>query len=795
MGAAASEPLEPDKYPERISKDLAAQYTGEEFDESKFHHEIKMDQLPDQELISDLTFKIDKLVDEIAELEAMAITNKRTEAINKLKDQYGTMDDQRAETQHRLDTHDGCIPRLAFLREIGKREHEILKELYLSTNGEEWWRKKHWPFFNRIGYWEGVHVHDGVVVGLELNKNNLIGTLPDNLNLLRNLRAVRFEDNDLEGDVPYNFVRLAAQGWNILLPKGLYLPLSLGELRSNTYMTKLSLANCGAIGDVAIFEDLPHLTYCDLRANLLEGRVSTVLFDILLGCEHVDLSHNPSIDQSNLEGFLACNYERLYDLREVDGHGCGVGGTLESLAKLNELEVVCLGHNAFVGGVEALAHLEHLVHVELQGNELEGPLPMLLVWMRFDGLEVNLSGNRGFYLPDEVADLPDPCHINLSRLSLAGELPLALIYLKLRWWCHVDLNDNVGLELPKDLSSLVREANLYAGGKLMLKECSLVGDMAPLAALAELKEIDLSGNRFTGLVPEGTFRTLCRVKKYNLQWNRLEQNTISGHLAMHHTRLWDKRHLDLSSKGLRGDLPAEIIFNVVKEGGSIQLDGNQGFSLPADMSILVDELDTIRLDKFFLIGTMEPLAQLGSSLIHLSLRKNQLEGTLAPCAHLPLLQTLDLASNCLNGDLSPLEPLAELRELVLTDNRIEGSLDPLQTCCALQVLDVTRNRLTGGLEPLAAVPGLRKLRVPTNDLSGPCSPLNGLLRLEELEIYHNRLTGVLSEFKRHRQLKVLWLSDYDLPDTEGNHFGATKSDIRELETALPECFITVTPGQ
>ena len=45
---------------------------------------------------------------------------------------------------------------------------------------------------------------------------------------------------------------------------------SLQHLGDTTRMVKLSLGNCGAVGNLEIFEGLTSLTHCDLRANQLE---------------------------------------------------------------------------------------------------------------------------------------------------------------------------------------------------------------------------------------------------------------------------------------------------------------------------------------------------------------------------------------------------------------------------------------------------------------------------------------------------------------------------------------------
>lgn len=115
----------------------------------------------------------------------------------------------------------------------------------------------------------------------------------------------------------------------------------------------------------------------------------------------------------------------------------------------------------------------------------------------------------------------------------------------------------------------------------------------------------------------------------------------------------------------------------------------------------------------------------------------QLCGTL-PEMDLPKLVHLSLSRNRLTGTLEPLRGCTALRELDVSRNRLTGSLEPLESCTLLHGLDITHNLLTGTLEPLLGCVRLQQLvaqellqsDMPCNlTLSGgvePCTALQGL---------------------------------------------------------------------
>ena len=530
MGAGASEPKKHvNDYPDRISPYVAKKYTGDLFNQTVFDKHVTEDKRWIVMLIAGLVEKMEEVQQVIDELRDMPVTTKRSQEIADLEEEKQKLLDDKEKQEGKLADHDGCIPKKKFLQELVQGEHKVLVELFNTLGGKKWTRKARWLQKQQFGYWDGVLYEDNIVIGLELNNNNLVGTLPPNVSRLRSLRSVRLEDNpELDGDVPLGFLRTAARGQRVSLQERMRLPRSLDVLAADPSLTALDLAGRGAVGHVDMFSALTNLKKLVLRGNNLHGSVSRKLYNIAVRCDQVDFSFNTELDQSTLYGFLPANYTRLYDIALIDGEECGIAGPMDALEPLKELVELNLSGNVLTGPIDCLTGHEHLEVVQLNNNYLEGVIPMNLIWLKLDGFQVDLFGNKAFALPPEVVQLPDPCQIDLSRCSLKCEIPVELLRLKVRWWCRVSLEGNLGLTLPKDMSSLVREAAVYGGNKLLLARCSLVGDMTPLHVFdgsgdsEPLEVLELQDNLYAGTVPELAFKALCNIKRFNLSRNRLD---------------------------------------------------------------------------------------------------------------------------------------------------------------------------------------------------------------------------------------------------------------------------------
>src|SRR3954454_14841655 len=77
-----------------------------------------------------------------------------------------------------------------------------LVDLYNSTNGPEWFESSNWLTTNPVSTWYGITVSDSRVITINLDANNLSGTLPASIGNLVNLEYLDFWNNQLSGTIP-----------------------------------------------------------------------------------------------------------------------------------------------------------------------------------------------------------------------------------------------------------------------------------------------------------------------------------------------------------------------------------------------------------------------------------------------------------------------------------------------------------------------------------------------------------------------------------------------------------------
>ena len=117
-----------------------------------------------------------------------------------------------------------------------------LVALYNATGGANWTNNTNWLTTAPIGQWHGVTTDgNGRVTNLDLNDNQLSGTIPTQLGNLANLEELLLTRNQLSGEIPPELGSLANLEWLRLNNNQLTgeIPAELGRL---TNLTVLRLA-------------------------------------------------------------------------------------------------------------------------------------------------------------------------------------------------------------------------------------------------------------------------------------------------------------------------------------------------------------------------------------------------------------------------------------------------------------------------------------------------------------------------------------------------------------------------
>ena len=82
------------------------------------------------------------------------------------------------------------------------RDRAALEALYIATDGDNWTNANNWMSNKPLNRWYGVTVEGDRVVELDLQNNNLYGTLPEELGDLSRLEELELDLNQIFGEIP-----------------------------------------------------------------------------------------------------------------------------------------------------------------------------------------------------------------------------------------------------------------------------------------------------------------------------------------------------------------------------------------------------------------------------------------------------------------------------------------------------------------------------------------------------------------------------------------------------------------
>ena len=258
--------------------------------------------------------------------------------------------------------------------------------------------------------------------------------------------------------------------------------------------------------------------------------------------------------------------------------------------------------------------------------------------------------------------------------------------------------------------------------------------------LFELVELDVSWNRFTGILSVQHFSKL----------SKLDDLWMEGNLGL---------VLNVSSTWI---LPFQVSFLIM---GSFNFDP----SFPTWLNFQKNLFD-LDMSNYSISSCIPNWFWNISPLENLNLSSNQLHGQLPKLLNMTSLLAVDLSNNTLSGSIPPNigESNLDLEFLSLSGNQITGEIHKsIGHMWKLELIDLSSNSLTGSIPSSTSnCSGLFFLNLGQNNLSGAIPKSFGLLKwLHSLYLNKNKLSGELPlSFQRLSNLVILDLSYNRLSD-------------------------------
>ncbi len=421
-------------------------------------------------------------------------------------------------------------------------DRAALEALYNAAGGANWTGRSNWLSDEPLDEWYGVSTDSGGrVTGLNLDNNQLTGSLPSGMQLLAGLEELRLHQNQLSGPVPAELgglanLRVLNLGDNEFsgpIPPELGQLAGLEELR--LYQNQLSGPIPAELGGLA------NLRILSLGDNEFAGPIPPELGQ-LADLEVLRLYLN------ELTGPVPAQLGGLANLRELN---LGDNELTESippeLGRLADLEVLLFYQNQLTGSIPAqLGGLANLRVLSLGGNEFTGSIPSELGQLA--GLEeLRLYQNRlTGPVPAQLGGLANLRELNLGDNELSGSIPPELGQLAELELLRLYLNQLAG-PIPAQLGGLAHLRVLSLGGN------EFSGSIAPeLGQLADLEALYLWGNQLSGSIPP----ELGRLSE--LEVLQLSDNQLSGSIPSQLGELSMLRNLRLSGNPFSGCIPSGL---------------------------------------------------------------------------------------------------------------------------------------------------------------------------------------------------------------------------------------------
>lgn len=288
-------------------------------------------------------------------------------------------------------------------------DYAALKALFYATGGNNWLSSTNWLTSEPFENWYGLRTNDdGRVIHMDLEFNNLIGSLPEEFGDIDQLENLLLRLNEISGELPASFWTLSNLRQFILTDNQFSGEIP-PEVEGLTNISGFWLDGNNLSGELPNeLINLTKLTFLALSNNDFTGGVPSFLGEIkelqFLGLAEMDLG-----------GELPSELGQLSSLTGLRIGNNNLSGEIPSeLGALTAMQTLELNGNNFSGALpSSFINLRQMFLLDIQGNNIED-LPDLSSLTR-------LNGNR-FSAGDNKLDFRDILtNISLTRLTYAPQ--------------------------------------------------------------------------------------------------------------------------------------------------------------------------------------------------------------------------------------------------------------------------------------------------------------------------------------------------------------------------------------
>ena len=272
---------------------------------------------------------------------------------------------------------------------------------------------------------------------LDLDDNQLTGSIPPEIGNLTNLTYLNLGGNDLTGSIPPEIGNLTNLtelflGGNDLTGS---IPPEIGNL---TNLTVLSLGSNDLTGSIPPeIGNLTNLTELSLGGNDLIGSIPSEIGNL------TNLT-SLGLDNNDLTGSIPSEIGNLTNLTYLDLYNNQLTGSIPSeIGNLTNLTVLFLYNNDLTGSIPSeIGNLTNLTLLYLWNTQLTGQIPPEignLTNLQILNLYSNpLSGS----IPPEIGNLINLNQLDLRDNNLTGEIPESICDLNIEWSNYFNITNN-----------------------------------------------------------------------------------------------------------------------------------------------------------------------------------------------------------------------------------------------------------------------------------------------------------------------------------------------------------------